>query len=163
MNKLSNTNATEHNLFNNIAGLIEQSKKQVVAQANSTLTLLFWQVGYQINEFVLAHKRAEYGKQIVSTLSSQLVEKYGNNFTEKNVRRMIQFAEVYSDVQIVVSLTRQLSWTHITALIPLKSEEQRNFYAQKIADEKWSTRHTRNQIETKVYERTLVANTQLPT
>ncbi len=161
--QLSNTNPTEQNLFHNIANLIEQSKKQVVVQANSTLTLLFWQVGNQINEFVLTHKRAEYGKQIVSTLSSQLAEKYGTNFTEKNVRRMIQFAEIYSDIQIVVSLTRQLSWTHIVAIIPLKSEEQRNFYIQKITDEKWSTRHTRKQIATKAYERTLVANTQLPT
>jgi hypothetical protein len=135
---MSNTNPTEQNLFHNIASLIEQSKKQVVVQANSTLTLLFWQVGNQINEFVLTHKRAEYGKQVVSTLSSQLAKKYGANFTEKNVRRMIQFSEIYSDIQIVVSLTRQLSWTHIVAIIPLKSEEQRNFYSQKITDEKWS-------------------------
>ncbi|MCP4660079.1 MAG: DUF1016 domain-containing protein [bacterium] len=34
---------------------------------------------------------------------------------------MIQFAEVYPDEQIVVSLIRQLSWTHFRALIPLSA------------------------------------------
>ena len=152
----------EQELFDKISKLIEQSKKQVVVQANSTLTLLFWQVGKHINEFVLEKKRADYGKQIVSTLSTQLVEKYGRNFEIGNLRRTIQFVEVYPDIEIVVSLTRQLSWTHIIALIPLKTAEGRNYYAQKIAEEKWSTRHTRKQIEQKAYERATVANNQLP-
>jgi hypothetical protein len=33
--------------------------------------------------------------------------------------------------QIVVSLTRQLSWTHFVALIPLKEPLQHEFYAEK--------------------------------
>jgi hypothetical protein len=76
-------------LFNELSQLIEESRKQVVVQANSTLTLLFWQVGKRINEEVLRNKRAEYGKQIVSTVSAQLEDKYGRNFAEKNVRRML--------------------------------------------------------------------------
>jgi DNA-binding SARP family transcriptional activator len=45
---------------------------------------------------------------------------YGNNYEEKNLRRMMQFAQVFDDESIVVSLIRQLSWTHFIALIPLK-------------------------------------------
>lgn len=56
----------EHNLFNELSQLIDQSQQQVVAQANSTLTLLFWHVGNRINQ----NKRAEYSKQIVSTMSA---------------------------------------------------------------------------------------------
>ncbi|HEX9584090.1 MAG TPA: DUF1016 N-terminal domain-containing protein, partial [Gammaproteobacteria bacterium] len=44
---------------------------------------------------------------------------YGSRFAEKNLRRMIQFAEVFADEKIIVSLIRQLSWTHFIALIPL--------------------------------------------
>ena len=161
--QLSNTNSTEQNLFHNIASLIEQSKKQVVLQANSTLTLLFWQVGNQINEFVLTHKRAEYGKQIVVSLSQQLVERYGKNFEQRNLRRMLQFAEQFTDATIVSTLSTQLSWSHFVELLSIKTQESRLFYAHKIADETWSIRTLRKQIETKAYERTLVANTQLPT
>ena len=48
--------------------LIEQSKQQVAVQANSAVTILFWQVGNRINQEILQNKRAEYGKQIVPTL-----------------------------------------------------------------------------------------------
>jgi len=44
---------------------------------------------------------------------------YGRSFEKKNLRRMIQFAQVFPDEPIVVSLIRQLSWTHFIALIPI--------------------------------------------
>ncbi|PKQ27860.1 MAG: hypothetical protein CVT63_05745 [Candidatus Anoxymicrobium japonicum] len=69
---------------------------------------------------MLKGKRADYGKQIFATLSQELTREYGGSFAEKNLRRMIQFAEVFPNEEIVVSLIRQLSWTHIIALIPLK-------------------------------------------
>ena len=73
-----NTNSlsiSENDLFNELSQLIEQSKQQVAIQANSAVTILFWQVGNRINQDILQNKRAEYGKQIVSTLSSQLENK----------------------------------------------------------------------------------------
>ncbi len=70
---------SEKALFNEISLLIEQSKQHVISQANSTLTLLFWNVGKCINSYVLQHQRAQYGKQIVATLSRQLVNKYGRH------------------------------------------------------------------------------------
>jgi hypothetical protein len=75
-------------------------------------------------------KRADYGKQVISSLASQLVLEYGNGFSEKSMRRMIQFAEVFQDEQIVVSAIRELSWTHFIALIPLKDPLQREFYLE---------------------------------
>lgn len=96
----------EEILLNELSQLIEQSQQQVVSQANSTLTMLFWHIGNRINKEILQNKRAEYGKQIVSTVSTQLEEKYGRNFTEKNVRRMLQFAEQFADYSIVVTLSR---------------------------------------------------------
>ena len=77
------TEATEKALFNDLSQLIEQSQQQVVAQANSTLTLLFWHIGNRINKEILQNKRADYGKRIVPTLSAQLENKYGKNFTGK--------------------------------------------------------------------------------
>ena len=114
---------TEDKLLNDLSQLIEQSQRQVVAQANSTLTLLFWQIGNVINQNILQNKRAEYAKQIVPTVSAQLKAKYGSNFEEKNLRRMLQFAEQFSDGSIVVPLARQLSWSHFLILLPIKNTE----------------------------------------
>ncbi len=63
---------SEQALLNELSQLIEQSRQQLVSQANSTLTMLFWHIGKRINENILQNKRAEYSKQIVSTLSTQL-------------------------------------------------------------------------------------------
>ena len=81
-----NTNSlsiSETDLFIELSQLIDQTKQQVAVQANSALTLSFWQVGDRINQDILKNKRAEYGKQIVPTLSAQLENKYGKNFTGK--------------------------------------------------------------------------------
>jgi len=95
-------------LFTELSHLIEQSRQQVAAYANSALTVLFWQIGKRINEEVLQNQRAEYGKQIVVTLSRQLEEEHGRNFTEKNVRRMMRFATEFPDFEIVPLLAAQL-------------------------------------------------------
>jgi hypothetical protein len=80
------------------------------------------------------------GERIVSALMRQLESEYGRGFAEKNLRRMMQFATVFPEEQIVVSLSRQLSWTHFLALIPLKAPLQREFYAEMRRIERWSTR-----------------------
>lgn len=99
----------ENQLLDTIASLIEKGKKEVACNANSVLTMLYWNIGEHINRFIIENKRAEYGQQIVVTLSRVLVLKYGNSFEEKNLRRMMQFAEKFSESEIVVSLSRQLA------------------------------------------------------
>ncbi len=140
--------------------LIDESKKQLAKATNSALTLLFWHVGKRIQEEVLKNERAEYGKQIVMTVSSQLELKYGRNFEIKNVRRMIQFAHEFSEFEIVVPLARQLSWSHFLILIPLKSKEAKLYYAQNCIEQNWGKRELRNQIQRKAFERTELANLQ---
>ena len=80
-----------------------------MAQANSTLTLLFWHIGSRINKEILQNKWADYGKQIVLILSTQLKYRYGRNFELGNLRRMIQFAVQFPEIKIVGPLARQLS------------------------------------------------------
>jgi predicted nuclease of restriction endonuclease-like (RecB) superfamily len=152
---------SEPNLLRDLALLIEQSQQKVIAQANSTLTLLFWQVGKRINEDILQNKRADYAKQIVSTVSTQLKEKYGKNFELSNLRRMMQFAEQFQDIEIVATLSRQLSWSHFRELLPLKTNEAKTYYAQASASQNLGVRELRQQIATKAFERTEIANLQI--
>ncbi len=120
-----------HQLLQELSVLIEQSRQKIAAAANSTLTLLFWHVGKRINEEVLNNVRAEYGKRIIETISVQLENKYGRNFNEKNVRRMMRFAQDFSDFNILPPLAAKLSWSHFIVLFPLKSTEAKLYYAPK--------------------------------
>jgi hypothetical protein len=124
---------TESNLFNELSLLIEESKSQVISYANSALSTLFWQVGNRINDYILKKKRAEYGKEIVSTVSTQLKTKYGKNFEERNLRRMMQFAEQFPDIGIIATLSQQLSWSHFVELLPIKKSEAKMFLFSKLA------------------------------
>ncbi len=151
---------TEQALFTELSLLIEESQRQVVSQANSALTLLFWHIGNRINKEILKNKRADYGKRIVQTLAKQLEERFGSNFTEKNLRRMLQFTEQFTDKSIVVTLSRQLSWSHFLVLIPLKSQEAKLYYAQSTANQTLSVRELRQQISIKAFERISIANLQ---
>ena len=108
-------------LISDISLLIDQSQHFIAKQANSSLTQLFWQIGKRINDEILLNKRADYGKQILPTLSEQLMTRYGRSFEEKNLRRMLQFSEQFEDFSIVVPLSRQLSWSHFLSYFQSKT------------------------------------------
>ncbi|MEW6615819.1 MAG: PDDEXK nuclease domain-containing protein [Thermodesulfobacteriota bacterium] len=148
---------SDKSLINEIKELIEKSRQQVALSVNATMSFLYWQIGKRVNEEILHYKRAEYGKQIIATLSRQLEMEYGTAFSEKNLRRMMQFAEVFQDEQIVVSLIRELSWTHILAIIPIEDSLKRDFYIQMCKLEKWSVRTFRERIQSMLYERTAIS------
>jgi hypothetical protein len=48
--------------------------------------------------------------------------------------------EIFSNMEIVVTLSRQLSWSHFVAILPLKDDLQRDFYAEMCRIERWSVR-----------------------
>ncbi|WP_343590835.1 PDDEXK nuclease domain-containing protein [Flavobacterium sp.] len=158
--KGNNVAFIETNLLNELSLLVEQTQQQVIVQNNSSLTLLFWEIGFRINDIILQNKRAEYGKQIVPALSVHLESKYGRNFEEKNLRRMMQFADQFRDKEIVVTLSRQLSWSHFLAIIPIKNLEAKLFYANQVSDQLMSVRDLRKEIAAKTFERTSIANIQ---
>ncbi len=144
-------------LINDIRKMIEDTRNSVAVTVNTGITMLYWHIGKRINNEILKGKRADYGKSIVATLSQQLIREYGKSFSEKNIRRMIQFYEVFDNEEIVVSLIRQLSWTHFIAIIPLKDLLQREFYTEMCRVEGWSVRALRAKIDSMLYERTAIS------
>lgn len=151
----------DNELLIELISLVESTQKEVVSYANSSLTTLFWKIGNTIKSGILKHQRADYGKEIVVTVSRELVEKYGRSYDAKNLRRMIQFSEKYPDFQNVVTLSRHLTWSHFLTLIPIKEHEARSFYAKSIVTGGLSVRELRNQISKKAFERTSVADLQI--
>jgi len=122
--------AIKRTLLKDVRGLIEETRSIVAAAVNVGLTMLNWRIGKRINEEILKGERAGYGEEIVSTLSRQLIQEYGDGFSTKNLRHMIRFAEAFSDERIVSTLWRQLSWSHFKEIIYLEKPMQRDFYAE---------------------------------
>ena len=144
-------------LIEDLRQLIAEARQSVATTVNAGLTLLYWRVGKRVVDEVLGKERAAYGRQIVVLLARQLVLEYGPSFGEKNLRRMMQFAEVFPKEEIVVSLIRQLSWTHFIALLPIKNPLQRDFYAELCRVEGWSVSRLRQKIDSMLFERTALS------
>jgi hypothetical protein len=54
--------STQTDLFATVSGLIDEARRTLARQANSTTVFLFWRIGQQINSDILNHQRAGYGQ-----------------------------------------------------------------------------------------------------
>ena len=157
--KIINSGSVEQqSLIKDLRQIIEQARGHVAATANYELTMMYWHIGERINREVLGNQRAEYGKQIVATVSTQLQAEFGKKgFEERTIRRMMQFAQMFPDIQIVSPLVSKLSWSHFLIVMPLKDELQREFYLTMAASERWSKRTLQAKIDGMLFERTAIA------
>lgn len=144
-------------LLADLRQLIEQARQAAAVAVNAGLTLMYWRIGQRIRAEVLGGQRAEYGEQIVSTLSRQLSAEFGRSFSDKNLRHMMRFAEAFPDEAIVSALSRQLAWSHFLELIYLKEPAARGFYAEMCSLARWSVRTLRDRVGSMLFERTALS------
>lgn len=71
-------------LVADVRKLIADAREVTATAVNSALVLLYWQVGHRIRTEVLGSKRADYGDQIVPTLSAQLEGEFGDGFGRRS-------------------------------------------------------------------------------
>jgi predicted nuclease of restriction endonuclease-like (RecB) superfamily len=144
-------------LLADVRELILTTREGVARTVNAGLVMLYWQIGQRIRRDILKDKRAGYGEKIVVSLSRQLDAEFGRGFSEKSLRHMVRFAEVFPDVKIVSALLRQLGWTHFLSIIYLEDPLKRDFYAEMCRVEKWNTRTLAKKIGSLLFERTALS------
>lgn len=96
-----------------VTAMVSESKAQVAQQINTGLTLLYWNIGNRIKKEILKDTRATYGQEVIQTLSKHLTENFGRGWSKRQLHNCVRFVEVYPNLEIVHSLSAQLSWTHI--------------------------------------------------
>lgn len=142
--------------------LIASSRQRLAGAVNAELTRLYWTVGQRLGTEVLGGERAAYGTQLVDQLGAQLAQEFGRGFEARNLRRMVKFAQAFPAPEIVSTLSTKLSWSHLVAIVALKTTQAQQFYASQAAQEGWSVRELAKQIERKAFERTAIAGAQAP-
>ena len=148
----------QQSLIKDLRQIIEQARGHVAATANYELTMMYWHIGERINREVLGNQRAEYGKQIVAQVAQQLQETYGEKgFEKSSLTRMMKFAKLFPDGQIVAQVARQLTWSHFVEVLPLKNDIAREFYITLAASERWGRNRLRKEIDGMLFERTAIA------
>ena len=145
-------------LFEDIVHLIQQGQKRVAMEVNSTIIVLYWSIGKRINAELLDDKRGDYGDKIIETVSQELSLQFGKGYSRSALFRMVKFARLYPTQEIVATVSRQLSWSHIIILCQLEDMLTRDFYLQMACVEGWSVRDLRKKIDSMLFERTAISN-----
>lgn len=156
-------NKPTHNDFLPVINRIQQAQNKVYQQINSELVNLYWDIGKYLSEKVNAGK---WGDGIIKQLADYIQKQYPNlkGFTKRGLYRMKQFYETYKDLETVSPLLTQLSWSnHLAILTKCKSIEEKQFYLLLSAKEKWSFRELNRQIETGIFERTMLSKQNVST
>ena len=144
-------------LVADVRELIASARQRVAAAVNSELAFLYWQIGKRVREDILGMERAEYGRQILSTLCAKLTAEFGPGYTPGNMFLMIRFAEAFPDLEIVRTLCVKLSWSHIRRIIYVEDQLGREFYAEMAQLERWSVRALEDRSRSMLFERTAVS------
>ncbi|MEI7671703.1 MAG: PDDEXK nuclease domain-containing protein [Deltaproteobacteria bacterium] len=174
--------ADERSLLDRVVLILEQARANVVRSVNNSMVTAYWLIGREIVlELQGGDERAEYGKQVIGNLSTQLTKKYGQGFSVANLKNFRQFYSTYSDSlekksyplgsefdtapgksypmgsEFKNGFSSQLSWSHYRALMRVAKPEARDFYEREAIEGGWDKRSLERQIHSQYYERMLVS------
>lgn len=144
-------------LITDISQFIDNARLKVAREFNNTQIKLCWIIGNKINSEILNSQKAQYGEQIIDHLASELTLKYGRGFDSTKLFRMVKFAKLFANFEIVATLSQQLSWSHFVLLIAIEDQLKRDFYAEMSRVSNWSVRKLKVQIDGMLYERTAIS------
>ena len=141
------------NYFKNIEELIvenEANKKANALRDNSSTLLTYWNIGKLIVEAQGGEKKAKYGDNLISKWGKKLSEKYGKGYDKSNLSRARTF---YLYFPIVATVSQQLSWSQYREILPIKNENERNYYINLVILNNLSVRELRKEIKNKAFDR----------
>lgn len=159
-------------LYDKISTLIEQARKIIYVNVNSTEVKTRYEIGRYIYEDEQNGKRAAYGKQILMNLSTRLIIKYGKDWSYDTLKRCRLFYFSYNhtiratvlpqsktkEVSLQTNITDYqpnftLSWSHYLILMRIDNNDERRFYEIESYNQNWSVRHLQRQVASSLYER----------
>ncbi|MDM8515594.1 PDDEXK nuclease domain-containing protein [Desulfobacterales bacterium HSG16] len=146
--------------FYEILDQIQKTRIKAYSRVNSILMELYWNVGKYISEQVNAN---EWGKGVVKELAIFIKTKDPDikGFSPRNIWRMKQFYETYTEKEKLSTLWSQITWSHNRRIMTIKTSEEREFYLQLCAKQKYSVRELERLINTSTFERTMLSDEKL--
>lgn len=168
---------TEQDWIKQAVGLIQSARQQAVRQTNSLMVFTYFQLGGLIVEQEQQGKaKAKYGDQLIQQLSEVLCKEFGDGFSPRNLASVrlfyLTFRDRY-DASILQTLSAKsspveksgmpaqipfaekfpLSWSHYVTLLRVKDTSERSFYEIEAAQENWSVRELKRQMNSGLFER----------
>ena len=131
-------------LLSEIREIVAQARSWAYSAVNTAMVQAYWLIGKRIvEEEQHGQERAQYGRQIVKTLSKELTAEFGKGFSTTNIQYFRQFYLIFPDSGIRhtvcadsdtakhrtlsgefdkindSSLLSRLSWSHIVLILKI--------------------------------------------
>jgi len=138
-------------LIDKIGSLLQQGRLQAAQSVNTILVQTYWHIGQHIVEFEQkGNQKADYGSQLLDTLSKDLTQSYGKGFSRSNIFQIRQFYVKFQNIQ---TLSGQLTWSHYTEILKSNNDLELGFYSKQCQHERWSVRELKRQMRSSLFER----------
>ena len=176
-----------------IKQIIKEARAKAYRAVNYTMVEAYWLIGRRIVEEIQnGEHRANYGEQVIKSVSKALTAEFGRGFSERSVWQYRQFFQMFpkfpirrsmlalsdkpsansaiTDRRILKSTAHKtdenllypLGWTHIQRLMRVTDQKARAWYLREAADQSWDVRTLDRNITTQYYERLLLSQVKKP-
>ena len=143
-----------------IKQILEQARSKARSAVNSAMVEAYWLIGRRIvEEEQRGESRAEYGKRLIEDLSTALTSDFGKGFSYANLCNCRQFYCKFPEQEILSTLCRELSWSHLRLIMRIDSAKAIEYYCSEAREQNWTVRQLERNIKSHSYQRLL--STQL--
>lgn len=164
VSKNSSNDQSIEDVYNQIAPLIRHARTNIMRTIDTTMVQTYWNIGkFIVEEEQRGGMRAEYGTELLRTLSGRLTKEFGKGFGVTTLEDIRKFYIVYSLPSLIPHAVRgefetplfqpNLSWTHYRILMRVTRPEARSFYEIEASRSNWSSRVLERQIGSLLYDR----------
>ena len=139
--------------------IIESARHFAYKAINTALVQRNWLLGKRIaEEHVDEDGHAEYGKQIIRTLSERLTREYGKGFDYSSLYKYLRFYRLFPILDsLSPNCCNMLSWTHFRTLLQVDDPVAREWYLNEAMEQTWSVRTLQRNISSQYYQRLLMS------
>ena len=122
---------------------------------NTALIARNWLLGRRIvEEELIGGNKANYGKNVIGNLSSELTKEFGKGYSERSLRSFANFYRMFPEIlQTLSAKSSLLSWSHYQELMNVPNDKARAWYHEHARSEGWSVRELRRNISSQHYQR----------
>jgi hypothetical protein len=143
------TSENETAFFADVSRILAEGRHKAHTAVNFAMVETYWSIGRRIVEQEQHGKeRANYGEHLLANLSRYLGDTFGKGFSVANLWNFRQFYLTWPREEILYTLCRELSWSHIRLIMRLDSESAREYYLNEARSQGWSVRVLERNIQT---------------
>lgn len=143
-------------VIDDIRTIITRARNRAYQSINEVLIRSNWEIGKRIvEEEQLGKQRADYGIQLIKSISQQLTTEFGSGYGVRNLAYFKQLYQYFPDWEILHARVQNLTWTHLKSILRVTDAEARLWYLKESSEQMWSTRTLDRNVASQYYYRLL--------